>query len=192
MSLRVISGVAKGKRLKRVPGDSTRPIMDRAKEALFNIIGAEIYNARFLDLFAGTGSVGIEALSRGAREALLVDLNNNAIRTIQANLQITGLGDKAIIRRTNALALLNGPPPADPFDFIYVAPPQYKGIWLDVLKALDAKPDWVPDDETEIIVQIDPKEYEATPFKHLKVTDQRRYGKTMLVFLTRNEVEADE
>ena len=75
LSLRVIAGKARGMKLKAVPGASTRPIMDRAKEALFSIIGSDIRGANFLDLFAGTGSVGIEALSRGAEFALFVELN---------------------------------------------------------------------------------------------------------------------
>jgi len=192
MSLRVIAGSAKGRRLKPVPGDSTRPIMDRVKEALFSIIGREIYDARVLDLFAGTGSVGIEALSRGAAYALFTDLSRNAIRTIHQNLEITGLADLATVRRTDALAMLQGAPPAQPFDLIYIAPPQYKGLWLEVLKTIDANPAWVPDDETEIIVQIDPQEYEETKFTHLEVTDTRKYGNTMLIFYTRIEETSDE
>ena len=71
MPIRVIAGSAKGRKLKLVPGDSTRPIMDRAKEALFNILGIDIQGCTFLDLFAGTGSVGIEALSRGAHASFI-------------------------------------------------------------------------------------------------------------------------
>jgi len=192
MSLRVIAGSAKGRRLKPVPGDSTRPIMDRVKEALFSIIGREIYDARVLDLFAGTGSVGIEALSRGAAYTLFTDLNRNAIRTIHQNLEITGLGDLATVRRTDALVMLQGPPPTPPFDLIYIAPPQYKGLWLDVLNAIDANPAWVPDDETSVIVQIDPQEYQEAEFTHLEVTDTRKYGNTMLIFYVRKEGTADE
>jgi 16S rRNA G966 N2-methylase RsmD len=81
MSIRVIAGSAKGRQLKLVPGDGTRPIMDRVKEALFNIIGRKIYDSVWLDLFAGTGSVGIEALSRGAEHALLTDNDPRAIKT---------------------------------------------------------------------------------------------------------------
>ena len=98
MPIRVIAGSAKGRRLKLVPGDTTRPVMDRVKEALFSIIGRNIFDAAFLDLFAGTGSVGIEALSRGARQAVFVEMNGKAVRTIQENLTLTKLGDKAIIK----------------------------------------------------------------------------------------------
>src|SRR5690606_34652551 len=106
MPLRVIAGTAKGRRLRMVPGDSTRPVMDRVKEACFSIIGRRIIDATFLDLYAGTGSVGIEALSRGARKAVLVELDRKAVQTIQPNLQIPGLGEKAIIRRSDVINFL--------------------------------------------------------------------------------------
>jgi 16S rRNA (guanine966-N2)-methyltransferase len=83
--LRVIAGKAKGRKLHSVPGDRTRPITDRTKESLFNIIGGDIVDAALLDLFAGTGSVGIEALSRGASFVRFVDSNQRAIQTIRAN-----------------------------------------------------------------------------------------------------------
>lgn len=81
MPIRVIAGAAKGRRLKMVPGDTTRPVMDRVKEALFNILGRGIVGSSFLDLFAGTGSVGIEALSRGAGRVVFIDRHPLAIRT---------------------------------------------------------------------------------------------------------------
>jgi 16S rRNA (guanine(966)-N(2))-methyltransferase RsmD len=190
MPARVIAGSAKGRRLKLVPGSSTRPIMDRVKEALFSIIGREIYDANVLDLFAGTGSVGIEALSRGARQAVFLDLDRNAIRTIHENLKITGFTEKAIVRRTDALNLLKSPPLADAYDYIYIAPPQYKGMWLEALNLLDANPGWLVDESASVIVQIDPKEYQEIALKNLVLVDQRDYGRTMLLFYER--VEASE
>jgi 16S rRNA (guanine(966)-N(2))-methyltransferase RsmD len=180
MSIRVIAGTAKGRRLKLVPGDSTRPIMDRVKEALFNIIGRDIYDAAFLDLFAGTGSVGIEALSRGARYALLTDLDLRAIKTIQENLKLTGLAAQAVVRKQDALLLLQQPPD-QVYDFIYIAPPQYKGLWLTALQRLDANPAWLAP-TGEAIVQIDPTEQSAVTLEHLTLTDERRYGNTLLLF----------
>jgi 16S rRNA (guanine966-N2)-methyltransferase len=184
MSLRVIAGSAKGRRLKLVPGNSTRPIMDRVKEAMFSIIGRSIIGANFLDLYAGTGSVGIEALSRGAVQTVFIELDRLAVQTIQANLKITGLGEKAIIRRTDVLALLKQRPPATPYDYIFLAPPQYQGLWLKTLRGLDANPAWISEDTT-VIVQIDPKEYEDVEFEHLETYDERSYGKTLLVFMRR-------
>jgi 16S rRNA (guanine(966)-N(2))-methyltransferase RsmD len=192
MPIRVIAGSAKGRRLKLVPGDTTRPVMDRVKEAAFSIMGRDLYGARFLDLFAGTGSIGIEALSRGADQAVFVELNRLAVKTIQENLELTRLGDQAVIRRTDVLSLLQQAPPAEPFDFIWIAPPQYKGLWLETLKALDANPDWVMP-ETTVIVQIDPKEAESVEaLVHLQPYDERQYGKTMLWFFSRRDPQADE
>lgn len=90
MPIRVIGGIAKGRKLKPVPGGGTRPIMDRVKEALFSILGERVVEANFLDLYAGTGSVGIEALSRGAAHVTFVDNAKLAIQTIKANLQHVG------------------------------------------------------------------------------------------------------
>ena len=84
--LRVIGGTAKGRKLLMVPGSGTRPISDRAKESLFNLLGSAVESAEVLDLFAGTGGVGIEALSRGASRATFVESDRHAINTIQANL----------------------------------------------------------------------------------------------------------
>lgn len=180
MTLRVIGGSARGRRLKRVPGDTTRPIMDRVKEALFSILGQSIVGAQFLDLYAGTGSVGIEALSRGAAKAVFNDLERRAIQTIRENLEVTRLAERSIVHQGDALALLRRPPELA-FDFIYIAPPQYKGLWLKTLEALDANPQWLPAG-TEVIVQIDPKEAAECRFEHLVEYDQRRYGNTLLWF----------
>ncbi len=180
MPLRVIAGTARGRHLKLVPGDNTRPIMDRVKESLFNIIGYDILDSVFLDLFAGTGSVGIEALSRGAARATFIDLDGAAIRTIQENLRLTRFTERATVRRADALELLKSRPPDD-FDYLYVAPPQYKGLWLQTLQALDNNPAWIPAG-VSVIAQIDPKERVPFAFRHLALHDERKYGKTLLLF----------
>lgn len=185
MPMRVIAGSAKGRRLKMVPGDTTRPVMDRVKEALFNIIGRDIQDSIFLDLFAGTGSVGIEALSRGARKAVFVEREKRAIETILDNLTISRLADRSAIRKADVLSVLKQSP-GEKYDFIYVAPPQYKGIWLQVLQTLDENPAWIPQGTT-IIVQIDPSEESPVQFKHLETSDQRRYGRTLLWFFSVGE-----
>jgi len=188
MPIRVIAGSAKGRRLKLVPGDSTRPIMDRVKESLFNIIGREIYDTFFLDLFAGTGSVGIEALSRGAEHALFVDMDRAAIQTIQENLQIARLGDKATVQRMDALQLLKQQP-RETYDFIYIAPPQFAGLWKDALLALESNPAWIPEG-TAVIVQIAPRELEDVELTYLQEYDRRKYGNTLLWFLESVDPEA--
>lgn len=193
MPMRVISGSARGRQLKLVPGQTTRPIMDKVKEALFSIIGRRIVQATFLDLYAGTGSVGIEALSRGAGQAIFVERDQAAVQTIQANLEITGLGGRAIIRRTDVLTFLTRPPQTrQPFDYIYIAPPQYKSLWLDTIKLLDRTPAWLGENTT-VIVQIDPAELRGhdAAFQHLQSFDQRTYGNTLLWFLEKMPVHSE-
>lgn len=181
--MRVITGKAKGHTLKSVPGDITRPITDRAKSALFSIIGNWIIDSQFLDLFAGTGQVGIEALSRGAREAVFVEIAEPAVRTIRANLEHTGLAENAHVVRADVFEFLLRTP--DPFDFVYVAPPQYEGLWTKTLHLLDEKTGWLADDGW-VIVQIDPLEYEPQTLENLIRFDQRSYGGVMLCFYARH------
>ncbi len=181
MPIRVIAGSARGMKLKQVPKNSTRPIMDRAKEALFSIIGDDILDARFLDLFGGTGSVGIEALSRGADCAVFVELSRSAIRVIRDNLKHTRLDARASILHRSAFDILVQPP-TQHYHFIYVAPPQYQGMWTATLEALDSNSHWHHADTT-VIVQIAPREYDAAKtFKHLIEYKQRKYGRTLLLF----------
>lgn len=187
MALRVISGTAKGRKLKLVPGDSTRPIMDRVKEALFNILGSGVRGGTMLDLFAGTGSVGIEALSRGAKRVLFVDNNRQAIRTIHENLAHTRLEARAEVLRADAFVYLQREHP-EAFEYIYVAPPQYKKMWKDALLALDANPAHIQPDGI-VVVQIDPSEREEVTLDVLKLFDERTYGNTLLWFFERPDVE---
>ncbi len=180
--MRVIAGKAKGHRLKSVPGGGTRPITDRAKSALFNIIGNDIIGCRFLDLFAGTGQVGIEALSRGATEAVFVERAGAALRTIRENLAHTRLEARARVVRADVFDFLaTQVEPAEPFDYVYIAPPQYRGLWVRTLRALDARPGWLTDDGWTI-AQIHPREYEELALEYLALFDQRTYGSVMLCF----------
>lgn len=178
--MRVISGSAKGRRLKSVPGESTRPITDRVKESLFNIIGPEIRGSKFLDLFAGTGGVGIEALSRGADQAYFIDINRRAVKTIHQNLEVTGLKNEAEVLKADALEFLESEAEIK-FDYVYIAPPQYKGIWLAALKTIDANLKWLSEDAW-VIIQIHPREYESPLLSNLAEFDQRTYGSTALYF----------
>lgn len=183
--------MAKGRKLKPVPGDTTRPTMDRVKENLFNILGEWVKGTRWLDLFAGTGQVGIEALSRGAVGALFLDTAPAAIKTIRENLALTRLEANAQVWQRDALHYLRGNPAA-PFDAIYVAPPQYKGVWLEALKLIDQRPDDWLTAEGIVIAQIDPKEYVALELSGLGLYDQRKYGRTMLCFYEKMYVGEDQ
>jgi 16S rRNA (guanine(966)-N(2))-methyltransferase RsmD len=182
-SLRVIAGTARGRRLRSVPGDTTLPITDRVKESLFDILGGDIQGADFLDLFAGTGSVGIEALSRGAGFARFIDREPQAVTTVRLNLETTGLAARAEVLRMDAFAFLARPPDRR-FDYVYIAPPQYKRLWKKALLDLDAHPHWLSKDAW-IIVQIYPGELEPVDLLHLVEFDQRKYGSTLLVFYAR-------
>lgn len=177
--MRVIAGSAKGVQLQAVPGSGTRPITDRVKEAVFNILGEMIIDSYVLDLFAGTGSVGIEALSRGAEQAVFVEKHPKAIATIRTNLRRTRLQARGRVVRADVFKFLGGDP--QPFDLIYIAPPQYQGLWKKTLLALDAGPLWLAPDGLAI-VQIFPKELEALNLSNLRLSEQRKYGSTLLCF----------
>lgn len=182
---RIISGTARGIRLDPVPGDSTRPITDQVKEALFNILSSDIVDATFLDLFGGTGSVGIEALSRGARHCLFLELNPKAMSTLKSNLVKTKTSEKARVLHADALKFLSMPA-TDKFDYVYIAPPQYKEMWLDAVQRLDANISLLSEDGWAI-VQIHPIEYKPLELENLLEFDQRKYGSTLLVFYERRE-----
>ncbi len=184
--MRVISGSARGSRLKRVPGDSTRPIMDRVKESLFNILG-KVDGEVWLDLFAGTGQVGIEALSRGADEVVFIDKVRPAIKTIETNLKTTRLRDRAQIVQADAFDYLRrsavgGEDENGRFHLIYVAPPQYLGLWQKVMMVVDERPSAWLTPAGIVVVQIDPKEYEPLTLQNLSLYDSRTYGNTQLCF----------
>jgi 16S rRNA (guanine966-N2)-methyltransferase len=181
--MRVISGSAKGRALKAVPGDSTRPILDRAKVPLFDILRSFVPDKQILDLFGGTGQIGIEALSQGAAHCIFCDTNARAIATIKDNLETTQLTDKGEVRHTDAFVYLKNS--AKIFDLIFVAPPQYKGIWIEAMRTIAERPHLLADDG-KLVVQIDPKEYEPLDLISLKEDSQRKYGNTLFVFYSKN------
>jgi 16S rRNA (guanine966-N2)-methyltransferase len=185
--LRIISGTARGRRIKSVPGDTTRPITDRTKESLFNILGRDIEGAAFLDLFGGTGSVGIESLSRGASFARFLDLERLAVQTIKTNLLATELSDRAEVQRVDAFQSLGRQPDRN-FDYIYIAPPQYKELWKRALIAIDNNPGWLSPDGW-VIVQIHPREAAPVELTNLLEFDRRTYGSTLLIFYSVPEVD---
>ena len=180
MTLRVIAGSAKGRRLKDVPGDTTRPVTDRVKEALFSILYHDTDESSWWDLFGGTGAIGIEALSRGASFVRFSDLNRLPVDVIKANLQTCGFSAKAEVRRGDAFAMLAAPPDRS-FDYMYIAPPQYKEMWSKALALVDENPGWLSEDAW-VIVQIDPREFQEVVLKNFEAFDQRKYGTTLLIF----------
>jgi 16S rRNA (guanine966-N2)-methyltransferase len=183
-----------------VPGKGTRPILDRVKTALFDILRPRISGMRLLDLFAGSGSVGIEALSQGAAHCTFIDLGREAIATVKKNLESTGFSGSAVVRQTNAIDFLKTT--TGPFDFIYIAPPQYKNLWVEAMRVLATRPELLSppssdgDDEESsglAIVQIDPREYESLrDLGGLREVRQKRYGNTLLVFYEQERPPATE
>ena len=186
MTLRVIAGKAKGRKLKTVPGDTTRPITDRVKKSLFNILAGDVVDSNWWDLFGGTGAVGIEALSRGASFVRFSDANRVPIETIKSNVEHCGFTAQAEVRRGDAFALLAAPPDK-PFEYIYIAPPQYQEMWEKALELVDENIGWLAEDAW-VIAQIHPKEYKALRLENLEEFDQRRYGSTLLVFYERKNL----
>jgi 16S rRNA (guanine(966)-N(2))-methyltransferase RsmD len=183
MTLRVIAGKAKGRKLRSVPGDTTRPVTDRVKEALFNILAGDLIDSRWWDLFAGTGAIGIEALSRGAAFVRFSDSNRAPIETIRFNVEHCGFTGQSEIRRGDAFSMLSKGADAQ-FDYIYIAPPQYKEMWEKSLELVNEDLNWLSEDGW-VIVQIDPKEYKKHALENLVEIEQRKYGSTLLVFYGR-------
>ena len=141
--MRVIAGSAKGRVLRPPRAAATRPITDRAKESLFAILAPRIPEGRFLDLFAGTGSVGIEALSRGAARATFLERSGPALAGLRHNLEITGLAARAEVIGRDVFGYLREAPV--PSDVIFVAPPQWHGLWPRAVTLLDREPGWLAD-----------------------------------------------
>jgi 16S rRNA (guanine(966)-N(2))-methyltransferase RsmD len=189
--MRVIAGSAKGRHLKSPKTPGTRPIMDRVKTALFDILSDDVWDACFLDLFAGTGGVGIEALSRGAAEATFVELSPQALKLVRENLALTGLAAHAEAVRADAFRFLESAHAAGRhFDIIYIAPPQYQKLAARAVEQLDAAPLTEPGDL--VVVQIHPVErsdLDALALRHLRLYDERKYGSTLLVFYEHREDE---
>ncbi|MEW6094213.1 MAG: 16S rRNA (guanine(966)-N(2))-methyltransferase RsmD [Chloroflexota bacterium] len=183
-SPRVVSGTAKGRRLKDVPGDTTRPVTDMVKQALFNILGPDVIDSSWWDLFGGTGAIGIEALSRGAAFVRFSELNRLPVETIKLNLQHCGFTERAEIRRGDAFAMLSAPPDRK-FDYVYIAPPQYKEMWSKALLVLDANPDWLSEGAW-VVTQIHPREEQEVELTNMRRFDERKYGSTLLLFYKRN------
>lgn len=177
---RVIAGSLKGLRLRSIPGDQTRPITDRVKENLFNVIGNDIIDSSFLDAFSGTGSVGIEAYSRGAKFIQFIEKNKKSCSILNKNLEhISNLNAFSLIN-TDAFTFLKNSSPIR-FDYIFIAPPQYHQMWMKSLDIIDGNKDLL-NDYGWIIVQIDPVEYELIKLLNFIEFDKRKYGSTLLIF----------
>ncbi|NSW90975.1 MAG: 16S rRNA (guanine(966)-N(2))-methyltransferase RsmD [Firmicutes bacterium] len=183
--LRVISGTAKGHKLKTLKGYVARPTSDKVKESLFNIIVEYLADAYVLDLFAGTGNLGIEALSRGARKAVFVDKSEKATDVIRENLVSTKLIDRGVIIKGEVLKVLyNLSKEGEKFDIIFLDPPYNKGLLEETLKIIE-KEDILAEGG---IIAAERSSGENIPQKigNLELISDRRYGNTALAFYKQN------
>lgn len=182
--MRVIAGSAKGRKLKSPNTPDTRPILDRVKTALFDILAPDIVDMRVLDLFAGAGQIGIEALSRGAASATFIELSPAVARIVRENLELTRLDTGAEVIRGDAFAFLRSAHAQRRiFDLVYVAPPQYKGMAAQALAFLDREP--LTEPGGLVITQTHPRErtdFEGLALTRLRRYDERVYGSTLLLF----------
>lgn len=179
--LRVITGTAKGRRLKAPKGLNTRPTSDRTKESLFNIIGDRVADTLFLDLFAGTGAIGIEALSRGAARAVFVEKSLRAIKIIRENLELTGLAGQAEVMCRDvdsALSLLAGGELR--FGIVFLDPPYLKNLVHKTLFSLNQIDIIAPGG----MVITESSKLDSLPKKEgrLELSRQEKYGDTIISF----------
>ncbi len=184
--MRVIAGTAKRLQLKTVKGDNTRPTTDRIKETLFNMLQNDIEGCRFLDLFSGSGAIGIEALSRGAKEAVFVENNKEAINCIKENLIFTKLVNSGIVMSYDvmtAISMLEGRNAK--FDIVFMDPPYNKEIEKEVLDRL--KQSEIIDSDTMIIVEASLN----TSFSYLRdmgyeLFKEKKYKTNKHIFIYKN------
>ena len=167
--MRVVAGTARGRKLATPPGRSTRPTSDRVREAIFSMLTSldAIQDATVADLFAGSGAMGIEALSRGASRGVFVESDTAALRVIQTNLDTTGLGDRADVRRADATAF------TDPVDIAFIDPPYAFDGWPALLDALDAR------------IAVVESDRDVDPGAKWLVNKVRRYGSTVVTLIQR-------
>jgi 16S rRNA (guanine966-N2)-methyltransferase len=172
--MRVVAGLYGGRRLVAPPGSATRPTSDRVREALFSVLGADVRGARVLDLYAGSGALGIEALSRGAASAVFVDHSAKAVAAIRTNLD--ALGIDAPVHRMQARAALRPPPGgAAAYDLVFLDPPYRRaaGLGQELSDALPA----VLAPGARVISESDRRD----PLElALPLADERRYGDTII------------
>ena len=180
--MRIISGTARGTKLYTLEGIETRPTLDRVKESIFNIIQSEIKDSVVLDLFSGSGAIGLELLSRGAKKAILCDKSKEAIQIINKNVQKTHLQDKAEIYNMDfktAIKKLKN----QEFDIIYIDPP-YVTDYVKIAIEEIVKNKLV-NTNTKIIIETDDEERILKQIENInvRVVDKRKYGRATIIFL---------
>lgn len=182
--MRVISGTARGKKLLSQEGLNTRPTLDRVKEALFNIIQFDIVGSKVLDLFSGSGALGIEALSRGAKYAVFCDNNKEAQIIIEKNIENTKQKEKSRIYKSDYLETLDKlNKNKDKFDIIFLDPPYKKDFALIALQKI-VEYDLLTKEGIIVLETNDAnKKKEIENINKIKIFDERKYGKVILIFI---------
>lgn len=183
--MRVISGIARGTKIKSIDSMSTRPTLDRVKEALFNILQNYIKNAIILDLFAGSGALGIEALSRGAKRAYFCDINKEAIKIIKENLEKTRLIEKSVIYNEDYIIAIKKI--KEPLSIVFLDPPYKLDLAVKSIKELQKNK--LLTNNSIIIIETDELNRdieELQKIKNLEIIDNRKYGRANLIFIKTN------
>lgn len=181
--MRIISGEFKGRKLVSPAGNATRPTSDRVRESIFSILGGGIINARVLDLFAGTGAFGLEALSRGAAESVFIDASAGAIKIIRKNITACGAESRVRIIRWDIAKNLNCLQPLKPaFDLIFMDPPYDRNFIAPTLEKLIKA--GALQSNTKIVIEHAAGEIIPEDLNALHQTDRRTYGKTLVSFLS--------
>lgn len=185
---RVIAGTARGIRLD-APGDGTRPLADRVKQTLFAILEPDLPGAVVLDLFAGSGAGAVEALSRGAERAVLVEKDAGAIRVIAENLRRAGVADRASVRRAEALGWLrSGGEGSGPFDLVLLDPPYAEvALLVTALELLGAEGGDLLAPGARVVAKHFWREVPPARVGLLASERERRFGETALTFYRREE-----
>jgi 16S rRNA (guanine966-N2)-methyltransferase len=185
--LRIISGQHKGRRLQSISGTDVRPTADQVREALFNILSQNVSGSCVLDLFAGTGALGIEALSRGAQCAVFVDNALRPLTVLRKNLQNFGLLKQSKVIRWNISKNLNCLTPFhDKFDLVFLDPPYHRGLVGVTLSNLLQIQCLVSG--ATIVAEHEHNADVTSPDVSLSLRDQRRYGQTALTFFHFNPI----
>lgn len=180
--MRIISGTARGTKLYTLEGQATRPTLDRVKESLFNIIQNEIIDSNFLDVFSGSGAIGLEAASRGAKKVILCDKSKDAINIINKNIEKTHLKEKVELYNLDYETLLKNKI-KEKMDIIYIDPPYNSDFAIKSVEYIVNKN--IADENSTIIIETDNEEKVLEELKkiNIEVIDKRRYGRATLIFI---------
>ena len=177
----MIGGIYRSRRLQTVEGLGVRPTSDRLRETLFNVLGARVRDCSFLDLCAGSGAVGIEALSRGARRAVFVEQSRRACAVIEKNLGALGINDQArLVCRDVHAALKQLAAETEVFDLIFFDPPYASSLYATVMNALGESA--VLNDAAAVVVEYRAKQPPASDYGRLKRFRELKQGESALAF----------